>query len=81
MTLEAIAGADVEQLREQLEKCARRFHDLRQVENAREHKFWKFENCPGEACREARKALGMPDAIMPPIGQSSPPAREPGQEG
>lgn len=72
--------ADVELVTAQLEKCARRFHAMRQEENAREHKFWKFENCPSEVCREARKALGIPTATMPPIGELVP-VREPGQEG
>lgn len=64
----------------ELEKCARRFHQVRQVENSQEHKFWKFENCPAESCTHARRALwpGVPDPVMPPIG---PPAREPGAEG
>jgi hypothetical protein len=80
-------SVNVDMLAAQLEKCARRFHQTRQVDNAAEHKFWKFENCPAESCREARKALGMPDAIMPPIGPSpvlmgahEKVQREPGEE-
>jgi hypothetical protein len=44
-------------LRDQLEKCARRFHALRQLVGAAEHKHWKFEYCPAESCTEARAAL------------------------
>jgi hypothetical protein len=68
-------------VREALEKCARRYHQQRQYENSREHKFWTFENCPADGCKEARKALGMERAIMPPIGaEPAKYGREPGDD-
>jgi len=46
---------------EQLQKCARRFHEMRRADGSAEHKYWRFEDCPGPACVEAKKALGMPE--------------------
>lgn len=42
-------------LREALERIARRHH--REMHHAPEHRWWKFEHCPAEECREAREAL------------------------
>lgn len=47
------------EMRAQLEKCARQFHELRNLEGAAEHKYWKFENCTADSCAEARKALAI----------------------
>jgi hypothetical protein len=71
---------NIQDVREALERSARRHHQERQYENSREHKWWKFENCPAQACDEARKALGMEKAIMPPIGPPPKPEREPGDD-
>jgi hypothetical protein len=72
-------------VRQALEKTARRFHQERQYNNSQEHKWWKFENCPADYCKEARQALGMPEGVMPPIHDTPAPAipapREPGEEG
>jgi hypothetical protein len=52
-------------LRAALERSARRFHDLQQTMQAREHKFWKFEHCPAPACAEARRALDITEPRAP----------------
>ena len=59
----------LEGLRLALERSARRFHELQNINGCREHKFWRFEHCPAPACAEARNALDITEP------------REPGSEG
>jgi hypothetical protein len=67
-----------EPLQKLLERYARGYHEQRQVDNSREHKFWKFENCPSAHCKESREALGIRTHTL---ADFVPAKREPGQEG
>jgi hypothetical protein len=46
--------------RGKFENCARRYHDLLRGEASPSHRYWKFENCPADTCKDAREALGLP---------------------
>lgn len=77
----AIASGEDRAFRDLFEKCARRFHDFNVTQGSVQHRQWKFENCPAEACKSARKALGM--RVNPLLDEQLAEARgrEPGQEG
>jgi hypothetical protein len=44
-------------LRAQLEKTARKYHDVAQESRVPGHRYWKFENCPAQICVENRGIL------------------------
>jgi len=80
----------IEAVREQFNKCARKFHGLQLELGSSEHKYWRFENCPADSCVEAKKALGLPvhhtahglvESLHANQAGGEPVVREPGQEG
>lgn len=82
----AVAAGDERAFRELFEKCARRFHDFAGSQGAVQHRSWRFENCPAESCKSARKALGLrvhplEEPCAPGHAATNPRLREPGQEG
>lgn len=49
-------------LRAEFERSARRFHTLQNELLHSQHRWWKFEHCMGDVCREARELLAELDA-------------------
>jgi hypothetical protein len=62
-----------------LEMAARKYHGAMWLVNSPEHRYWTWEHCPAEVCRDAREALGIPTPAIEFADVCK--MREPGAEG